>query len=67
MFEHKLCYNKALCQRQDYINENSREIKALKDGNLKEGVKREALAERKTRRKRTIQKLGLGKTRTLID
>ena len=61
-----LSYNEGICQMQDYTNENCREIKAPTEGNLQEGGKRDALKERKTRRKRTIQKVGLGKTRTLI-
>ena len=29
-----MCYNEAVCQRQDHINENSREIEAPEEGNL---------------------------------
>ena len=39
-----MCHNKAICQKQDYINENSREIKAPKDGNHQEGGERDDIS-----------------------
>ena len=47
---------KAVCQRQDYINENHTGKKASKEANLQEGGKRNSLKERKTRRKRIIHR-----------
>ena len=61
------CYNEAVCQRRYYIGDNCREIKARKEENLQEGGERDALKERKTRRKRTYRKLGLGMLITLVE
>ena len=66
LMAHCLCFNKAACQRQGYINETSREIEAPKKGNLQEGGKRNALKERKARMKRAIRKFGLGNDGTSL-
>ena len=41
-------YNEAVCQRQNYTNDNCRETKAPKERNIEEGGKRETLKGRKT-------------------
>ena len=60
-------YKEAVGQKQGYENENSREQKGSKEGNLQEGGKMDAQKERKTRRKLTMRKLRLGNTRSLIE
>ena len=47
----KMSYIEAVCQRQDYINEDCIEIKPLKEGNLQEAGKRDTFKEKENRKK----------------